>query len=250
MIQPAGLGRQARRRPALHRRGEGVLDRVLGDVDVPEDADQDGHGASVLLAEDSLDLGDRQGPARRASVLRYVLERTHLDRQSAHARAPWRPQSSAASRSGAAITQNPPMCSLPSANGPSVIEHLSIVVSHHGGRARRMEAAGEDPRPRALELGVEVGDSQVSGLHLLTWSGRTALDHMHAEHVLLHHVLLSFAAGAQTGLGSTTTWGQPWRLLSASASAYPLARVACRSERQTALARPRRISPWPMRWGR
>src|SRR5438270_12723440 len=42
--------------PALHRRGERVLHRFLGDVDVAEDADQDGHRATVLLAEDTFDL--------------------------------------------------------------------------------------------------------------------------------------------------------------------------------------------------
>jgi hypothetical protein len=48
--------RQAGVGPALHRGRERVLDRLLGDVDVTEDADQGGHGAAVLLAEDALDL--------------------------------------------------------------------------------------------------------------------------------------------------------------------------------------------------
>jgi hypothetical protein len=55
--QPAG-------RPPLERRGERVLDRLLGDLDVTEDADQDGHRAAVLLAEDTLDL--RGGEIRHA----------------------------------------------------------------------------------------------------------------------------------------------------------------------------------------
>ncbi len=38
-----------------------------------------------------------------------------------HATAPWRANSRAASRSGALSTQNPPSCSLLSANGPSVV---------------------------------------------------------------------------------------------------------------------------------
>jgi hypothetical protein len=62
MIQPAGLGRgQARRAPALTRGGEGVLDRILGDVDVAERADQDRHRPTVLLTEHTRDLrlGDR-----------------------------------------------------------------------------------------------------------------------------------------------------------------------------------------------
>jgi hypothetical protein len=49
-------GRQPVRRPAPEGCGERVLDRFLGDVDVAEDADQDGHRAPVLLAEDTLDL--------------------------------------------------------------------------------------------------------------------------------------------------------------------------------------------------
>jgi len=43
-------------RPALHGDGARVLDRLLGDVDVAEDADEDGHRAAVLGAEDTLDL--------------------------------------------------------------------------------------------------------------------------------------------------------------------------------------------------
>jgi hypothetical protein len=45
----------------LQRRGERVLDRLLGDIDVTEDTDQDGHRATVLLAEDTLDLRGREG---------------------------------------------------------------------------------------------------------------------------------------------------------------------------------------------
>jgi hypothetical protein len=49
-------GREPGPRPALHGDGERVLDRLLGDVDVAEDADEDGHRAAVLGAEDTLDL--------------------------------------------------------------------------------------------------------------------------------------------------------------------------------------------------
>src|SRR6185503_13066609 len=51
-----GTGRDVGRGPPLDRDGECVLDRLLGDVDVAEDADQDRDRASVLLAEDTLDL--------------------------------------------------------------------------------------------------------------------------------------------------------------------------------------------------
>ena len=73
--------RQSVGRPPLHRRGERVLDRLLGDVDVAEDADQDGHRAAVLLAEHTLDLRGGDGPARRVSVPGLALERPHLDRE-------------------------------------------------------------------------------------------------------------------------------------------------------------------------
>ena len=46
-----GVGRQPRSRPAVERRHVGVLDSVLGEVDVAEDADEDGDGAPGLLAE-------------------------------------------------------------------------------------------------------------------------------------------------------------------------------------------------------
>jgi hypothetical protein len=52
---------QPGRRPPLHRRGERVLDRLLGHVDVAEDAHHDGNRASVLVAEHAVDLGSIQG---------------------------------------------------------------------------------------------------------------------------------------------------------------------------------------------
>ena len=51
-----GTRGQSCRRPPLHGRRERVLDGLLGDVDIAEDAHQDGHGATVLLAENALDL--------------------------------------------------------------------------------------------------------------------------------------------------------------------------------------------------
>jgi hypothetical protein len=48
--------RQPGRRPPSDRSGEGVLDRLFGDVYVTEDVDQDGHRASVFLAEDTFDV--------------------------------------------------------------------------------------------------------------------------------------------------------------------------------------------------
>jgi hypothetical protein len=48
--------RQTGGRPPLDRRGERVLDRLLGDADVTEDADQDGHRATILFPEYTIDL--------------------------------------------------------------------------------------------------------------------------------------------------------------------------------------------------
>jgi hypothetical protein len=88
--------------------GEGVLDRLLGDVHVPEAADQDGHRPAVLLSEGTRDL--RRGYGGHAPPC--WKGRTSMGRVVA--RAAFRAQSSAASRSGASMIQSPPTCSLPS----------------------------------------------------------------------------------------------------------------------------------------
>ena len=182
---PAGRARrQAGRRPALHGRGERVLDRLLGDVDVAEDADQDGHRAAVLRAEDPLDLGGGQGRHAGRSVLGRVLERPHLDRAAWSPGRACRPQPSAASRSGALTMVNPPMCSLPSVNGPSVDQHLAVADAHHRGRARRVQPAGEDPgagRPELRVQGVEVAHDPLQHLG----RRRLAVGLVDAEQVLL-----------------------------------------------------------------
>ena len=149
---PAGRARgQAGRRPPLHGRGERVLDGLLGDVDVAEDPDQDGDRPAVLLAEDPLDLGGGTGRHARAQSPGSPWNgRTSIGRVVA--RASRRPQSRAASRSGARTMVNPPMCSLPSANGPVGDEHLAVGDPHHGGRARRVQPAGEHPRPGLAQL--------------------------------------------------------------------------------------------------
>ena len=53
----ARVGRQAVARPLAQGDGERLLHRILGDVDVAEDADQGGHRSAGLLAEDPADLG-------------------------------------------------------------------------------------------------------------------------------------------------------------------------------------------------
>ena len=62
----------------------------------------------------------------------------------------------------------------------------AIADSHHGGRIRRVQPAGEHPRAFRAELGVEHLNVPVD---LLSRVGRglgAALDRVHGEHVLLH----------------------------------------------------------------
>ena len=113
-------GRQPGFRPALHRDRERVLDRFLGDVDVPEVADQDRHGAAVFLAEHPPDLGGGDGRhGRRQPRLGSRNGRTSIG--SPVTSVILRPQPSAASRSSALRIQKPPRYSFASANGPSVV---------------------------------------------------------------------------------------------------------------------------------
>jgi len=50
-----GIARRSVARPALERRCERVLYRILGELEVAEDADQDRDCASPLLAEEGFD---------------------------------------------------------------------------------------------------------------------------------------------------------------------------------------------------
>jgi hypothetical protein len=89
---------------------EGVLDRFLGELDVAEEADQDGNGTAVLTPEDCFDLR-AQCPSMNGRTSMGVPM----------ARASLRPQASAESRSAALMIEKPPICSLLSMNGPSVV---------------------------------------------------------------------------------------------------------------------------------
>jgi hypothetical protein len=56
--EPAGrVGGSAVPGPALQRLLDGVLEGVLGEIEVAEDADQGGEDAPVLLAEQAAELG-------------------------------------------------------------------------------------------------------------------------------------------------------------------------------------------------
>ena len=91
MIHPAGLGGSPAAGHRLDRLGERVLDRLLGDVDVAEDAGQDGHRAAVLLAEDALDRRRARPGTPASSALGHVDHRPDLDRQLARGRGLARP---------------------------------------------------------------------------------------------------------------------------------------------------------------
>ena len=99
MIQPAGLGGA----PSPGQRCEGgrerVGDRVLGQVDVAQHADENRDGPAVLGAEDR---GDLLRCHRRQKGGTSLNGRTSIG--SVVAAAALRPQLSAASRSGAVIT--------------------------------------------------------------------------------------------------------------------------------------------------
>ena len=51
--------RRALLRPSLQGDGEGLLQHVLGEVEVPQQANQRGEGARALLAEQGGEIGDR-----------------------------------------------------------------------------------------------------------------------------------------------------------------------------------------------
>src|SRR6185436_14561902 len=99
---------------------ERVLDRFLGGIDITEGADQDRHGTTVLGAKHTFDLGSWNGRHRASQWLASSLNgRTSIG--SVVARASFFPQANASSRSGALMIVKPPMCSLPSVNGPSIV---------------------------------------------------------------------------------------------------------------------------------
>src|SRR6187399_2239014 len=105
-----GRGRHAVARPVCERGDEGVLDRFLGETNVAEKAHQHGYRAPMLAPEDGFDrLGQWPSWNGRTSIGVPM------------ARASLRPHASAASRSGALSSVMPPICSLLSMNGPSVV---------------------------------------------------------------------------------------------------------------------------------
>ena len=111
-IQAPGVCGRPVARPALEGRRECVLHRVLGELEVAEDAREDADGASPFLAEDTLDL------------------RLHAAVIAEPGGSRWRPVPAppgSARRAGsprrgreAPMRKTPPTISFVSANGPSV----------------------------------------------------------------------------------------------------------------------------------
>ena len=116
------------------RRGEGVVQRLLGEVEVAEQADQRGEDAARLGAVDRIDRArGRLRPRRRiGSVWRSVVvspdlhDRPHLDAARCAPRGIRAATWIASFRSRASIRKKPPSCSFVSANGPSVVETLPL----------------------------------------------------------------------------------------------------------------------------
>ena len=77
-----GVVRDAIARPPIHGGHEGVLDRVLGEREVTEEAGQSGHGLAVGLAERPLDIVHPTSPSVAGPGLEAPgrPERPHLDR--------------------------------------------------------------------------------------------------------------------------------------------------------------------------
>ncbi len=173
-----GAGRQPALRPSFEGDDEGVLDRLLGEIDVAEEADQAGHRSPGFGTEDALDVDRAQdsgsswkgrtstGPAQAALP------------SAAHLRA--------ASRSAASMTQKPPICSLASGKGPSVMVASPLGCVDHGGGVGCLQTTAEHPGALLLELGVELVDCGVGLLRCLLVGVALTLDHVDGEQVLRH----------------------------------------------------------------
>ena len=212
MIQPAGLGGTPADGPVPDGEGKSILDGVLGGVDVPEHAGQDGYRAAVFLPEHAGDVRLRSpaplaglravaGIRRRSRTwLRgpsrlLVLEGTHFDGQGGGAgQLPAQPR--AASRSAASMTVNPPRCSFASAKGPSVMSTSAPCCRTTVAVLRGMESGREHPGAGGLHFAVQ--GLEVTHDRLQEFRGRGGADGLvNAEQVLCHGgVLLDDSAGS------------------------------------------------------
>ena len=144
---PTRVGRYAADRPPLARDGECLLGHVLGDVDVAEESDQGGDDPTNSSRKMRSRSGaPSAGTVGQASVSSWKGRTSTGPMQAAQ---PLAAHSSAASRSGAWMTQNPPSCSLVSANGPSVVWSRPL-RANDGCDLRRVKTSGEDSGTRGL----------------------------------------------------------------------------------------------------
>ena len=165
----ARVGRYAGGRPALGRDGEGLLDRLLGEVDVAEEADQGGHRASRALPEGALDGG---------SVGAGHVTTPRGSPGTAGPR-PAPPQASdplAAQRQrGVQVggLDDPEAAELLLGLGERTVggDDLAALAADHRGGGRRVQAAGEHPGAGRLQLGVEGVHRLVRPLDLLRRTG-------------------------------------------------------------------------------
>ena len=143
MIHPAGLGGSPARgqRRAASANASWTASSAMSMS--PKTRVRTATARPYSVTEDALDVGGRERRHGHGQSSAIVLERPHLDRERCTRGVALRPHSSAASRSGALITQKPPMCSLPSANGPSVMStsppsrRTTVAVLAGTGRRRR-----------------------------------------------------------------------------------------------------------------
>ena len=166
---PTGVGRDARLGPSLGRHREGVGDGVLGEIDVAEDADQ-----------------RRRATARLAAV--DLTEDTRIEHGVGRSRrqpsSPWKGRTSTGSLAGGRApagpvergvevgdVDDPEPADLLLRLGVGAVGHRHVAVGdpHDRGRLLRVQATGEHPHARRLDLGVEGVDL---GDHPLLLLGR------------------------------------------------------------------------------
>ena len=162
----AGVVGDAVARPALERDREGVLNRVLGEVEVAEDADQGGDRPPRLAPEQAVDVELRLvyeatslARARRSRRSVVVHDRAHLDGAARHrdparpTRAPRRGRRPRSGRSRRAAPSSP-------RKGPSV------VIGSSASRIVVAVALGDSPSPAMNASDVTQGCGVVvPGLH-------------------------------------------------------------------------------------
>ena len=179
----ARVGRHARGGPALRGHGEGLLDRLFGDVDVAEDADQGGHGTARTLPVGALDGGGIG--ARHSATPRRSPGTAGPPPARRRPRTPWPPRRARRPGRGPDDPEAAQLL-LGLRERPVGGDHLAVLGADDRGRVGRVQAAGEDPGPGGLELGVERVDRLVPPLDLVLRGDRLPLRHVHREQVLPH----------------------------------------------------------------